>query len=31
MLESPPSSPLGESPAFLEARESLPAERDRGS
>ena len=26
-LDSPPSRPLGESPAFLEARESLPAER----
>ena len=26
-LESPPSRPLGESPAFLEAQESLPAER----
>ena len=26
-LDSPPSRPLAESPAFLEARESLPAER----
>ena len=26
-LESPPSRPLGDSPEFLEARESLPAER----